>query len=457
MVKYRFEQFALYDQFAIQKKLEEMALQGWLIEKVGNFLWKYRRIEPKKLHITVTYVPNVSEFDPVITDNQQMMEEFAKKDGWNLACRWGKMQIFYNEEENPTPMETDAVIQVETIHRAMKKSMLLSHFFILFLCIYELLMMTVQFFDNPMEFLVTPSSIYMFPVWILLSIPMIIEIVFYFRWYKKAKILAQETGTFLAVKLNHKISFVFIGIGIVFIGISFISFGGTMAIVMIALAGAFIFNVVLVNLVRNWMKKKGFSRRVNQFLSFCISFTYMFAVMGIVVFWGIHYGISDNEKVVGTYELYGHTYNIYNEELPLEIEDIMEVEGEWSKEVRGTQTIFLSQMEYEQDSIPIKGNQVPDLSYTITEIKVPFLYEFCKQSLLKEHQDEIGDDFIFYDSYFSVDESIWKAKEAYQLRWSSSILDTYLVCWENKIVEIKFYWQPTEEQIVKVAEILSKK
>ena len=28
-VKYCFEQFAFYDQFAIQKKLEEMALQGW--------------------------------------------------------------------------------------------------------------------------------------------------------------------------------------------------------------------------------------------------------------------------------------------------------------------------------------------------------------------------------------------------------------------------------------------
>ena len=74
-----------------------MALQGWLIEKVGNFLWKYRRIEPKKLHMTVTYVPSVSEFDPIVTDNQQIMEDFAKKDGWNFACRWGKMQIFYNK------------------------------------------------------------------------------------------------------------------------------------------------------------------------------------------------------------------------------------------------------------------------------------------------------------------------------------------------------------------------
>ena len=281
-IKYCFEQFAFYDQLAIQKKLEEMALQGWLVEKAGNFLWKYRHIEPKKLHIAVTYVPNVSEFDPVVTDNQQMMEEFAKKDGWNIACRWGKMQIFYNEEENPTPMETDAVIQVETVHRAMKKSMLLTHFFILFLCVYSFILMTIQFFDKPMQFLVTPSSIYIFPVWILLIIPIIIELVYYFRWYKKAKMIAEETETFLAVKLNHKVSFVFIGFGIVLIMISFISSGGTMAITMVALGIAFVINPIIVNIVRSWMKKKGISRGVNRFISFCISFTYMFAVMAII-------------------------------------------------------------------------------------------------------------------------------------------------------------------------------
>ncbi len=456
-VKYCFEQFAFYDHTTIQEKLEAMALQGWLVEKAGNFLWKYRRIEPKKLHIAVTYVPNVSEFDPIVTDNQQMMEEFAKKDGWNIACRYGKMQIFYNAEENPTPMETDAVIQVETVHRAMKKSMLLTHFFILFLCVYQFILMTVQFFNKPMQFLVTPSSIYMFPVWILLIIPIIIELVYYFRWYKKAKITAEETGTFLAVKLNHKVSFLFIGLGIVLIIISFMSSGRTMAITMVALGVAFVINPILVNIVKSWMKKKGISRGVNRFISFCISFTYMFAVMVIIVYIAINYGIGDDKKAVGTYELYGHIYNIYNEELPLEIEDIMEVEGQWSKEVQGTKTIFASQMEYRQHSIPVENNKVPDLSYNIIDINVPFLYEFCKQSLLNEHQDEIGDDFIFYDSYFKVDESVWNAKEAYQLRWSDSILDRYLICWENRIVEIKFYWQPTREQIAKVVEILGEK
>ncbi|MBR4036702.1 MAG: hypothetical protein IKJ05_08270 [Oscillospiraceae bacterium] len=32
------------------------------------------------------------------------------------------MQIFYNENENPVPLETDPMVQVNTIHSAMKKN-----------------------------------------------------------------------------------------------------------------------------------------------------------------------------------------------------------------------------------------------------------------------------------------------------------------------------------------------
>ena len=37
---------------------------------------------------------------------------------------------------------------------------------------------------------------------------------------------------------------------------------------------------------------------------------------------------------------------------------------------------------------------------------------------------------------------------------SDSPLDTYLVCWDNRIVVIKFYWNPTPEQIAIVVEKL---
>ena len=69
------------------------------------------------------------EFDisDVVIDKQQMMEDFAAKDGWTLLTRFGQMQVFCNTAEEPTPIETDPVTKVETIYRAMKKNLLPAH------------------------------------------------------------------------------------------------------------------------------------------------------------------------------------------------------------------------------------------------------------------------------------------------------------------------------------------
>jgi len=66
-------------------------------------------------------------------------------------------------------------------------------------------------------------------------------------------------------------------------------------------------------------------------------------------------------------------------------------------------------------------------------VKWGFLYDWIKQAVLHAQQDEIGDDFVFTDHYEPVDASVWNASHPYQLHWSSSVLSTYLVCWENRI------------------------
>lgn len=90
------------------------------------------------------------------------------------------------------------------------------------------------------------------------------------------------------------------------------------------------------------------------------------------------------------------------------------------------------------------------------DVKIPFLYDTVKDAMLNERQDEVHGDVIFIDHYEPIDAAIWEASAAYQLHWSDSILDTYLICWENRIVEIKFYWTPTPEQIEVVVEKLKK-
>lgn len=49
----------------------------------------------------------------------------------------------------------------------------------------------------------------------------------------------------------------------------------------------------------------------------------------------------------------------------------------------------------------------------------------------------------------------WLAEEAYQLHWSEGILYKYLLCYEDRLIEIEFDWEPTEEQMKIVSEKLT--
>ena len=129
--KRRLEYFSFYNHTGIEQHFTEMAKKGWLIESISNFYWTYRKIEPKDIHFCVTYYPRASDFDPEPTEEQQTFHDFCAHTGWQLACTWHQMQVFYNEKESPIPLETDPVIEVDTLHRACKKNFLPSYYLLL--------------------------------------------------------------------------------------------------------------------------------------------------------------------------------------------------------------------------------------------------------------------------------------------------------------------------------------
>ena len=72
---------SFYDPEAIQRKLEQMAAQGWMIQKAGNLFWTYTKIPPQKLRFAVTYFPGASEFDPKPSEKQLEKEELCAQEG----------------------------------------------------------------------------------------------------------------------------------------------------------------------------------------------------------------------------------------------------------------------------------------------------------------------------------------------------------------------------------------
>ena len=427
-----------------------MAAGGWLIEKISAYFWTYRKIEPTNLHITVTYFPSASEFDPEPSDKQQMMEEFAARDGWKLLTRWGQIQVFCNETEDPTPIETDPVAQVNNIYRAMKKNLIPSHLMGLSLVIYYLIFNGYRYSTDLVEFLSTPYLLASIPVFLLLLFAELNELFTCFRWYRKAK-PAAENGIFIPVKTNRVISITLLlsCLIILLLPSSLQTFSLVWAAVIIGI-------IVIGRLAKSWLKSAGAPKGANYTITIFLVVILTFVFLGVMTVYIVRNGLDDGRTPVDSYVQHGWTFEIYDEPMPLYVEDLMEIgDSTWSRERnKHNETFLLSRSEYRQNHVQGGPAGLKDLQYTIVDIKQPFLYDTIKQSMLDKRQDEIGEDYIFINHYEPIDAAAWNAKAAYQLHWSDSILDTYLICLDDRIVEIKFYWTPTPEQIAVAVEKL---
>lgn len=457
-IKRCFCNFSFYDQQAIQEKLEEMAQKGWMLEKTGSFMWTYKRMEPKKLRFSVTYFPNASDFDPGPTDGELTKIDYCRQDGWILVTSWGVMQIFYNENTDAVPIETEPITQVENIRRSMRKNVLLPQSVLCVMYFWNVIIRFSQWKRNPVGELSDPRSLYVVLMFGGFTFVCLHEILFYFSWSKKAKAAAQNDGMFLPIQSRPVASWILTAFSVLLVILVFSALKGPLGFAMLWLCAVPLIGVI-ANLIKKYLKKRGVSRNVNRIVSvgsvLVLTFLFLGLMTASIIRGDLHF--SDSKTVVGTYELYGRTREIYNDPLPLSIEELADVNAQWSKEADHQETFLLSGTEYRQYAVSIDGNDRPDernLEYTITEVKWDFLFDFTKQAVLNSRQDEIHGDYVFTDHYEPIDASIWNADDAYQLHWSDSVMNTYLIFWKNRIVEIKFYWEPTPEQIAITTEKL---
>ena len=148
---YRPAFYSFYDSQGIAAHLERMAARGWMIDSISGAFWRYRAIEPSQLHFSVTYFPKASSFDPGPTEGQQVFADYCAQVGWELAVRWGQMQIFYTDQSDPVPLETDPVTQVETIRAAMRRNFLPGMLDTMALAIFQLVFFFWRMYTGPLD------------------------------------------------------------------------------------------------------------------------------------------------------------------------------------------------------------------------------------------------------------------------------------------------------------------
>ncbi len=457
-VKRCFCNFSFYDQEAIQTTLENMAEKGWMLQKAGKSIWTYNRIEPKKLRFSVTWFPNASDFDSKPTDAELTKIDYCRQDGWVWVANSGTMQIFCNENMDAVPIETEPVTQVENIQQSMKKDVLFPQAFICVTLLLYLANQITQIKNDPVAQLSNPFTFYFFFTLGTSILANLYEIAFYFYWSRKAARVAQSDGVFLPIKGKPAASRILSAFSFLFLLLACNSLDGSLKFFLLWPC-ALPLIIMVGNIIKAYLKKREASRNFNRIVStgsvLFLTILSLSILTASIISGDLHFR---NNKAVGTYESYGITREIYNDPLPLEIEELSDVSAEWSKEADHKETVLLSSTRYRQHAIPVDENDAIaewELMYTVADVKCSSLYNFIRQSLLNSRQDEIGDGFVFTDHYEPADASVWNADETYQLHFSNSVLYTYLVFWGNRIVEITFSWEPTSEQITIVTEKLA--
>ncbi|MBD5083912.1 MAG: DUF2812 domain-containing protein [Clostridiales bacterium] len=463
--KRRLEWFSIYDRTGMEKHLARMAEKGWLLDKIDSGGWRYRRTEPKKLIFSVCYFPKASAFDPGPSEEQETFYDFCQHTGWTLAAASAQLQVFYNERENPVPIDTDPVTEVDAIHRSVKRGALPSQLALLAICTLNAAMLVGRLVGDPIGVLSSPANLVVGICWVILFLLVAVEWGSYFLWHLKA-VLAAEHGEFLDTHSHRSFQIgclvVLAVVTVYFLAATFTS-GNRLLMAVMALV-LFLYvpaAFLLVFGIKGFMKRMKASAKTNLAVTLVGSIVLSLVIVGMITFGTLRaYNSGWFSRGGETYEYNGTTFTAYQDELPLMLEDLLDGSFDhYSRERHGEGSFLLAQYEmFQRPRYDAEGYRgLPDLEYTITVVKAPFLYGLCKDTLLHRY-DYWNDDLPeeLWHSYQPADPAPWDALEAY--RWTTEFgpANWFLLCYESRIVEITFDsdWEITPAQMAVVAEKL---
>ena len=447
--------FTFYDRTGIERRLEEQAEKGWLLEKCSAAGWIYRRIEPAKIHFSVVYFPAADAFAPHPSEKQKRFQEFCEHTGWELIASNVQMQIFCNRRENPIPIETDPVIEVENIHKSVKKTMFPAYFSNLVLAIMQIGLAGQRFSFDPLSELLSLPAMLATLFWCLNVIFWTVLLGMYFHWHHKAKSAALD-GHFFETKSTDGFQMLMLtttSLALVFMYLSFGSWS-TLLVGILMVIGILGLTAVMV-WMSNWMKKRNVSAKTTTLITYAFAVVMSFVLCGGVIWLVVGIRMDENDKTAQaeTYEYNGWTYYVYDDPIPLKIEDLIDTDYEgYSYEIISEGSSPLLRRYEARQKTRYDALSEPEMSYRIVEVKASFLYDWVLELMLEDFDHNYAyPDEPNYVEFQKIDAAPWGAQEACQLLLGGEAQYRYLLCYEDTIIEIDLDWEPTVEQMAIIA------
>ena len=417
--------YSFYDRTGIQNYLEAQAEKGWMLEKAGTIFWRFRRCEPRKLKFSVVYFPEADLYDPKPGEGEETFRDLCEHSGWKFAGSQAQMQIFYSESEKPVPIDTDPVIEVQNIHKSMKKSGLLGYWLLMFSAVLQMISQGLGFATDPLRYLSMNINLFMILFWPSMFLMCAGRILFYYRWYRRARRAAEE-GEFLETRGAQKIEAAWAGITVSLL-VACAIFGRSKISAAIVVCGLVVgLGIVAVEVIaREFFKKKGYDAAQNKVRTIVVTLVAVLILTAV----GTSMGFSIADHTGG------------NEKHAIELSDLMDVEYE-TLELEDNESILMSRQRIMHYTERRNGEPWYELQCQVVHAKADFLLDFCREEILRDNYYELA----------GWDAAPWNADEAFAFLEDDEA-EGYMLYYGNYIVTLWPNWEMTADQMAAIGNI----
>lgn len=280
--RYQLSSFSMFDYKSIEDNLTVMAQKGWRIERIGAFLWKFKRAEPSKKKFAVVFPRASSEFESMPAESQTLLDELCMEGGWEKEIEWKQMQIYCADPE-AIPMETDEAVRLENVHLNMKKTFILGWILTLF-------SMLVLAFSNGMKYFGNSpysdeGTLWAFLATLYVALTAVVSLSGYLYWLKASRRRISEGGTCVSATWHRRLLNGLL-IGFLVILISYfadtkIHLGEGLVFYIIVYMVSALAVISFSNSFSQYLKGKGWSSRSNIMLSTIVATTLFISMIVI--------------------------------------------------------------------------------------------------------------------------------------------------------------------------------
>ncbi len=428
--KRRIEIITFFDAHRISKKLEAMAKKGWMLESIGSYIWTYRKIEPQAIHFAVTYYAKASGYDPGPSPKQLEYQDMAAHTGWKLAASSAQMQVFYNIEENPIPLETEPALEIATIHKSAMRNFIPGNAFVLLLAAFQGFIQFSAMKAYPITFWSSTSSLVSVAAIIVLFLITAVNLGAYFIWHHKAAADAKQDifRNYPNLVPFNICSIVFLII-LLFTWIMCVLLYGSSFEAAVTIGTVFLVLVITVITIglRDVMKERNVSANKNRAVSIVF-------IIGITI--ALSFGIVHSAVILTDDSMFSH-----NTEIPVSVSELLDVDADdYDQDVSGTESIFLADywMDDTPDGSKEGAEELPYISYKVVLVKADFIYDMCWADMKETYSEQELRD---------TDAALWHAEAAYCISDTEYNEDRwFLLCFDDKFVIVYPSWNLTDDQ-----------